>query len=221
MCPQGQITRQESSVSGGGGGGDGGVTCSAAAAHQHGRQSGVRQPERDAVRNAGPRGGRGRCVVVAPVVRVVGRGVPDALVRGHRVQRDGAHRHRDHGQAAVAVRRAGVRAVPAMRHGRRGRPLHGDQRVDGRRRRQWRRWRCPVPRRGHRHGGPVHRRAGHVRRARVLQRARPARLRRAAAARRRHAVGRAFHVHVRDTHAHVTLYHAILSVQVRTPMTAV
>jgi len=151
---------------------------------------------------------------VASVVHVDGRGVPDAVISGHRVKRHGANGHRHHGQAAVAVRGARVRAVPAVRHGRRGRPLHHHQRaVD------WWRWRRGhhVPWRGHRNGRSVHRRAGHVRRARVSQHVRPGRLRRAAPAGRCHPVGRPFHVHIRHTHAHAAVHHAIFPFQVRTP----
>lgn len=151
---------------------------------------------------------------MASVVCVDGRGVPNAVVRGHRVQRHGADGHRHRGQVAVAVRGARVRAVPAVRHGRRGRPLRHHQRaVD------WQRWRRGnhVPRRGHGNSRPVRRRAGHVHRARVSQHVRPGRLRRAAPAGRCHPVGRPFHVHVRHTHAHTAVHHAIFPFQVRTP----
>jgi len=151
---------------------------------------------------------------VAPVVRAVRHRVSDAVLGGHRVQRDGVNGRRHHGQAEVAVRGARVRAVPAVRHGRRGRPLRDHQRAVGRRQR--RRRGCSVPRDGHRDRGPVHRPTRHVRRARVFQRVRPHRLRRAAPDRRRRHVGRAFRVHVRHTRAHAAFFHAIFPVQVRT-----
>lgn len=127
----------------------------------HGRESGIRGRERLVVRATGHSGVRD---VRAFVVRVRGR-VPDVVLGGHRVQRDGAYERSDQRPVAIAVCRARVRPVRTMRHGRSGRPLRGHQRtIAAAQRRWWKRKRGPVPRSGHSDGCAVHRPADHVRR---------------------------------------------------------